>query len=97
MEQAEAEEQRLELIGLFALAELLVVQVVVGAVEVRAQAGGRLHGHFDAVLQHGNGELRRGHAGQPQAEVAVHVLVEFLADALQLGSPGDGQVALGLG
>lgn len=42
--------------------------------DVGAEAFGRLVGDFDAVLQHGHGEVVGGVGGEPQTEVRVGVV-----------------------
>mmetsp|Transcript_5662 Transcript_5662/g.19199 ORF Transcript_5662/g.19199 Transcript_5662/m.19199 type:complete len:711 (+) Transcript_5662:204-2336(+) len=99
VEEAQPEEQLVELLRPLprAVEELRVVD---GVVEVRlhdvcAEPLGRLVGHLDSVLQHGDGEVRARVRGEPQAEVGARVLRgDLLADALQGTHPADRQVAV---
>jgi len=87
VEEAETEEQLLENLRFLAVVELYVAEVLIASEHVRAQPRGRLDGHLDAVLQHGDREIVGGHAGQPEAEVLVHVLVEVVDEPLEFGHP----------
>ena len=98
MEEAEAEQELVELCGPVAAVEELGIRyrvVEVGLQEVGAEALWRLVGHLDAVLEHRDREVLRGVRGQPQPELLVGVLGrELLADPLQRRHPGHGQVAV---
>mmetsp|Transcript_372 Transcript_372/g.699 ORF Transcript_372/g.699 Transcript_372/m.699 type:complete len:251 (-) Transcript_372:1384-2136(-) len=98
VEEAEAEEHLPEDPGLGARLEPLLVGDGVSAEglhQVRLQAHGGLVGHLDAVLQDRDGEHGRGVGGQPQAEVAVGLLLgQVLTDLLQVAEPGDCEVAV---
>ena len=100
VEEAEAEEQALEhglLVGLNGGEEDRIADRIVHVrlEEVHAQAGRRLVGHLDAVLQHRDGKLLRRIAGQPQAELGVRVVrAQLLAYLLERAHPRHGQVAV---
>lgn len=65
MEEAETEEEFMPLV-VFVLAgvEELLVDVLVGTLEVGFEAAGRLQGHLCAVLEHGDGEVVGRHGGE---------------------------------
>lgn len=68
VEQAEAEEEFLEIVWLRAVGQFRIAEILVRTQEIRAQALRRLHRHFNPVLQHGNREVARWHARQPESK-----------------------------
>ena len=88
VEEARAVQQLLERLGLGLLLEVRVRVAQVHLVQVGLDAARRLDGHFDRVLQDGDGELVRGHRGEPEPVVAVHLVGVVLLDlGLKLGHP----------
>lgn len=53
--------------------QVLWREVDVGTQQVCLDTSRRLDGHLGAVLEDGNRELWTGHAGQPQAEIPMHL------------------------
>lgn len=67
----------------------------VGSDDIGLQTLRRLVGHLHSILQHGDGEVGGGVARQPHPEVRMgRVGVKFLADLLEGGHPGDGEMAI---
>jgi hypothetical protein len=66
--------------------------------QIRAQPQWRLVRDLDSVLEHGDWECRRGHTREPQAKVAVTLLVVIrlptLNNQLEIGQPRDRKVAI---
>mmetsp|Transcript_50868 Transcript_50868/g.110495 ORF Transcript_50868/g.110495 Transcript_50868/m.110495 type:complete len:516 (-) Transcript_50868:227-1774(-) len=71
VEEGHREDELLEGLGLVAGVEVLVAQVVVGALDVGAQPLGGLVGELDAVLKHRHGEGFGRHGREPQSEVVM--------------------------
>mmetsp|Transcript_4434 Transcript_4434/g.9109 ORF Transcript_4434/g.9109 Transcript_4434/m.9109 type:complete len:248 (+) Transcript_4434:1450-2193(+) len=95
MEEAEAEDKPCMRLGLDAVREHSVVALHHRAEDISSEALRRLVRHLHAVLQEQRWELPCGHGGEPEAVIVVRRLrVHLLADALELGKPRDGQVAI---
>ena len=73
VEEAEREEQLLELLGLLALVEERIGEGLVAELQVLAQALWRLVGHFHAILQHRHWERFGRERRQPQAVVRMRL------------------------
>ena len=87
VEQAEPEQKPPVLLRLLAVVELLVVHVHVRPEQVVPQPGRRFERHFHPVLQDRNREVAGGHACEPEPEVPVHAVVNFLANPLEVRHP----------
>ena len=56
----------------------------------------RLGGDLDTILQYGDGKIGMRAGAEPQSEVGVHAAVlELLDHLIQLGHPGEREVAVG--
>mmetsp|Transcript_66868 Transcript_66868/g.164912 ORF Transcript_66868/g.164912 Transcript_66868/m.164912 type:complete len:418 (-) Transcript_66868:2757-4010(-) len=98
VEEGQRVGQLLPLLGLLARVEKLHVAQRIrdkGALDVEPDTLGGLVGHFDAILQHRDGEDGRRVASEPQPKVLVGRLrLELLTDALELHHPAPVHVAV---
>lgn len=74
VEQRDRLQQTLELLGVLAVAESVVVELGVAVGQYLAYAAARLDAHLESVLQDADGELGVAHSGDPQPEVLVHAV-----------------------
>ncbi len=95
MEKGQRKQEPLEIAGLGALIIGLILEVAVGSGQIGLEPSGRLVGELDAGLQDGHREPVGGHGSEPEPVVRVRVGLDLeLLYPLELGEPGNGQVAV---
>lgn len=68
--------------------EEVIAEAAVGLEQVGLDTTRRLDGHLGAILQDGHWELVAGQAGEPQAEVPVHLVATYHMSSFLPGALG---------
>ena len=88
MVEAETKQQFLVLLRLIRALKLVIIKLQVCTRQVGAHTLGGLLGYLHTILEHHGGKCIRGHRGEPQTELWIHLLrIHTLHNNLQSGHP----------